>query len=277
MAVLGAGVVAPNEPIIRADDLGVLRGDGIFETMHIRAGEVWMLDDHLKRMASSAQRLELDLPAEAELRALIEQVLAAWPTEIEGGLRLVCTRGPEHGGPPTVFATATSVDESSRRARHDGISVRTTSLGVTAAARTSASPCLLAGAKTISYAVNMAARRWAKSEGADDVLWVSTDGYALEGPTSNLVWRRGATLYTVPPAQTGILAGTTARHLLDRADALGFASSEEMVKPEQLLQGDGAWFTSSVRGLAAIHTLDGSPLKTEPELTGRMLTLLGFA
>ena len=44
VAVLGRGVVPAETPILRADDLGALRGDGIFETMHLRAGRPWLLD-----------------------------------------------------------------------------------------------------------------------------------------------------------------------------------------------------------------------------------------
>src|SRR5690625_7099343 len=56
------------------------------------------------------------------------------------------------------------------------------------------SPWLLPGAKTLSYAVNMAATREAVRRGAEDVLFVSTDGYALEGPTSTLLVRHGDVL-----------------------------------------------------------------------------------
>src|SRR5690606_30109253 len=53
------------------------------------------------------------------------------------------------------------------------------------------SPWLLAGAKTLSYAVNRAAFREAARRGADDSLFVSSDGYLLEGPVSTLIIRRG--------------------------------------------------------------------------------------
>ena len=93
LAVLGVGLVDPDRPILRADDLGVLRGDGIFETMHVRHGRPWLLDAHLARMARSAARLDLPLPAAGELTGLAGQACAAWPTATEGALRLVCTRG----------------------------------------------------------------------------------------------------------------------------------------------------------------------------------------
>ena len=48
-------------------------------------------------------------------------------------------------------------------------------------------PWLLAGAKTLSYAVNMAALRHAERRGAGDVIFVGSDGLILEGPRSTVV------------------------------------------------------------------------------------------
>lgn len=274
MAVLGRGVVPADTPILRADDLGALRGDGIFETVHLRGGRPWLLDEHLTRMANSASRLALDLPARERLVELAEQAIAGWPPAVEGALRLVCTRGRESGGDATVFATLTPVSAAAKRARREGIAVRTISLGFPAEARPEA-PWLLGGAKTLSYAVNMASQRWAASAGVDDVLWVSTDGYALEAPTSTLVWATGSALWTVPARRTGILAGTTARWLLDNAHRVGLAAGERMVRPAELAEADGVWLTSSVRGLAEIRVLDGETRKPA-EYTEALAGLLGY-
>jgi 4-amino-4-deoxychorismate lyase len=275
VALLGTGVVTPDTPILRADDLGALRGDGIFETMHVRGGAAWLLDEHLVRMAGSAARLQLTLPPEEDLRDLVAQATAAWPAEVEGALRLVCTRGAEAGSPVTVFATVNPVGDAVRRARREGVSVLTATQGFAADLRASA-PWLLGGAKTLSYAVNMATLRWAATRGADDVLWTSTDGYVLEAPTATLVWLEGNTLWTVPVAAAGILPGTTARWLLDNAGELGWNASERLVTPAELVGAEGAWLTSSVRGVAGIRTLDGAALRTHPEVTKRIRNVLGF-
>lgn len=280
VAVLGTGVVPADTPVLRADDLGVVRGDGVFETMHVRSGEPWLLTEHLARLARSAERLDLPLPAADELERLVREACAAWPGDTEGALRLVCTRGPESGGSPTVFATVRGVGPAHHRARAKGVSVRTAALDVEVA-KQPAAPWLLSGAKTLSYAVNMASLRWGADAGADDVLWVSADGYALEGPTSSLVWLTGDTLCTVPPERTGVLAGTTAAWLLSHAGELGWRGEERLVRPAELTGEDGnggvdgLWFTSSVRGLAEIHTLDGVALTPSPE-TPRIRALLGF-
>jgi 4-amino-4-deoxychorismate lyase len=275
LAVLGAGVVPADTPILRADDLGVVRGDGIFETMHVRDGRAWLLDEHLDRMARSAQRLALPLPLRPALVELAAQVVAAWPADVEGALRLVCTRGPEEGGDITAYAQAFAVTAEGLRGRHNGVNVLTATLGFPARLRPDA-PWLLGGAKTLSYAVNMASMRWAKGRGADDVLWVSSDGYALEAPVSSLVWCRGSVLYTVPAEGTGVLAGITAAYLLAHAGELGLRAEEALITPAELVETDGVWLTSSVRGSAAIRTLDGTPLPYQPELNARIRDLLGF-
>ena len=175
-----------------------------------------------------------------------------------------------------VELTGRLVAIESPTAAHEGVAAVTASLGLPAGLRSEA-PWLLGGAKTLSYAVNMASLRWAQRVGADDVLWVSADGFVLEAPTSTLLWLVGTTLHTVPVDATGILAGTTARYLLDNAGELGWDTAESMITPAELVGTDGAWLTSSVRGLAAVRSLDGAPLSSSDADTQRIRKLLGFA
>ncbi|GAA2520627.1 aminotransferase class IV [Pilimelia columellifera] len=275
LALLGRGVVPADTPVLRADDLGVLRGDGVFETMHVRDGRPWLLTEHLGRMRASARRIDLPLPDADELTELTSQVCAAWPPQREGALRLVCTRGPEAGGTLTAYALLTAVGPGQLRARRDGVAVATASLGLAAGARPDA-PWLLGGVKSLSYATNMASLRWAADKGVDDALWVSADGWALEAPTASLVWLDGDALCTVPSADTGILPGCTAAALLAAAPTIGLTGAERMIRPAALADLDGAWLASSVRGLAEIRSLDGAPLRPSTR-TRQLLDLLGFA
>jgi len=104
---------------------------------------------------------------------------------------------------------------------------------------------------------------------------VSSDGYALEAPTSTLVWLTDGVLCTVPPASTGALAGTTAAYLLAHAGELGWAAEERLVRPAELASAQGVWLTSSARGPAEIRALDGVALGPSAE-TPRVAKLLGF-
>ncbi|GAA3395325.1 aminotransferase class IV [Cryptosporangium minutisporangium] len=275
LAVLGRGLLPVDTPIARADDAGLTRGDGVFETVHVRYGKPWQLDEHLVRMAGSARILGIALPPVEELAALVESVLVDAHGDEEVGVKIVCTRGPETGQPepPTVFATMFDVPPAAQRGRREGVSVVTVSLGVPADVRSGA-PWLLGGAKTLSYAVNMAALRYAAETGADDALMLSTEGTVLEAPTATVVWAAGGALRTVP-VDTGILAGTTVNYLLDHADELGLRAERTRAHLDDLFAADEAWLCSSVRGAARIKALDGKPIG-ERGLTAGVQRILGF-
>jgi len=275
-AVLHRGVVDSDEPLLCADDLGVLRGDGVFETINVRAGQAFLLSEHLDRMANSARRMEFELPAKTLMAELAEQALEAWRAraEGEGALRLVATRGREHGGPLTVYATVDPVPRERILPRRDGLKIATASLGVNADARGEA-PWLLGGVKALSYASMMAVTRWAKTQGADDALWVSADGFALEGPTSSLLWLEGETLCTTPTS-AGILPGTTSAYLLEQAPKAGLKTTERLISVGDLKNAEAAWLSSSVRGVAFITQIDGEAVAQRPDITAELDKLAGF-
>ncbi|WP_425440168.1 aminotransferase class IV [Pseudosporangium ferrugineum] len=249
MVIPGSGELTPL-------DRGLLYGEGAFETVHLRPTGPWLLEAHLARLQRSAAALGLDVPPQVA-------GLADGLTHSDGALRLVVT-------PSTSFATVSPVPEEIRRERRDGIRLITYDLG--GAARV---PWSLAAAKTLSYAENLAAKRWAVARGADDLLWLG-DGHALEAPTASLVWLDGGTLCTVPPDATGILPGTTAAHLLDRAGEVGLRAEERMLGAAELPAVEAIWLASSLRGLAEARTLDGVPRAASP-WTPRLLDLLGFS
>ena len=247
------------------DDPGLVYGEGVFETLHLRPSGPWLLDEHLDRMASSAALLDLTLPPRSSLASLALSAALVSPAP-EGALRLICTGGG------VAFATVSSVPPSVVRQRLSGIRLVTADTGRRAG---HGPPWSLSGAKTISYAESLAARRWAARQGFDDVLMISTDGYALESPTASLVWLAGDTLGTVPAAEAGILPGTTAAHLLSRAGELGLRAEYRMITRAELDAVDGIWLASSLRGLAEAVALDSAPRARSP-WTPRLLALLGF-
>ena len=247
--------MAADQPAISAFDLGLGRGDGVFESVAVTGGGTPHLRDHLARLSRSAAQLELADPGDGVWRALVEAVLADWPADRAGVCRLFLTRGLGENLPPTALALLSPVPADVLRQRAQGLSVVSLSIGVPADFRATA-PWLLGGAKTLSYAVNMAAQRHAHRLGADDVVFTSLEGWLLEGPTSTLVWSAGGILHT-PPLESGILAGTTSARLFARASAAGRPTSFTAGTVADLHAADAVWLLSGVRGAATVHTIDG--------------------
>ena len=255
-------------------DLGVTRGDGIFESISVSAGHPQALDAHFQRFARSAAMLELPPPDLAVWRvAILAAIAELVPAQSgESWVKTVMTRGIEGDDRPTGWVYATHSPDFSA-ARTTGLSVVTLDRGYRHnVAQTS--PWLLAGAKTLSYAINRAAVREAVRRGADDVIFLSSDGIVLEGPTSTVVMRRGTTLFT-PATNLGILAGTTQATVFDWAAANGFSIEYGKFSVADLEAADALWLISSVRLAAPIRELDGKAVTVDAEFTTRINAELG--
>ena len=96
----------------------------------------------------------------------------------------------------------------------------------------------------------------ARARGADDAVFVTGDGLVLEGPVTNVWWRRGSTLFT-PSLDLGILAGVTRQTVLDLAAGKGYETREGRYALADLVAADEAFTSSSVRELLPVVELDG--------------------
>lgn len=254
LAVVGRGVVDINTPILRADDLGVTRGDGVFETMRVRHQQPFLFEAHLQRMQAGAERLGLPLPDAASWRETFKAALAAYG-DVSGLMRLYTMRGIDSLASPLSYLMVSPIPDTTIAGGRDGTHAVTLTLGVTAAARAGA-PWLLGGVKTTSYAVAMSGKREAERRGAADAIWISADGEVLEEATSNVVWVRGGAAYTIS-TDTGILAGTTLHCVRGLAAGSGLTITDRRTSLPELRAADEILLLSSVRGVASALTLDG--------------------
>ncbi|MFM6974306.1 MAG: aminotransferase class IV [Agromyces sp.] len=254
------------EPALRVGELSTQRGDGIFETIGLVNGHAQEVMPHLERLANSARISDLDLPNVEQWRAAIGLAEQRMPAEGEFSIRLVVSRGVEHGPAPTAWLVAQSAPDN-RAVRENGMAVVTLDRGF---ARDTAerAPWLLLGAKTLSYAVNMAAIREAKRRGAGDALFVSSDGYLLEGPTSSLIIRRNG-VYETPAPSGSILHGTTQLSLFEFLEQSGERTTYRDIPATDLAQVDAAWLVSSVRLAVGITAIDGVPIPFDAAATAR--------
>jgi 4-amino-4-deoxychorismate lyase len=254
---LGPGVAAGARPALDPLDLALLRGEAVFEALRVYGGRPFRLQAHLDRLAASAAAVDLPLPAGLE-------ELAGRAAAATGGgdaiLRLICTRGPDGTGEggPAAFAICTDTPGSFEEERRRGLRLVLLTTATDPLLR-AASPWLLAGVKTISYALNMAAQRTARARGADDAVLVGLGGELLEAPTANLWWRTGHTLHT-PSLELGILAGITRTVVGELAPGLGLKVLDGVFTAEALTAADEAFLSSSTREIMPVVEVDGAPI-----------------
>lgn len=274
-------LVDATAPLINIEDQGLTRGDGVFETMLAANRSVRKLDAHLTRLAGSASLLSLPAPDADALRTAIATALdaaAPGPQTILGEehtVKIIISRGTVEAGPHSWVTVAPSPAGTIAQ-REQGIRALLLPRGHDPA-EDSAYPWLLAGAKTLSYAVNMSVLRYVQERGADDAIWVTDDRRILEGATSSVIVAKiegdKKTLYT-PEPNHGILPGTTQGAIFTAARAAGWELGYGPLYPQDLFEADGVWLASSVRLLAPLTHLNGTPIAQSPELTAEFLGYL---
>jgi 4-amino-4-deoxychorismate lyase len=251
-------------------DLGVTRGDGIFETLDAVDGHPQSLEPHLARLANSARLLDLPAPSLDLYREAVSRAIALSPYP-RISVKLVMTRGIEGANVSTGWVFAEEVPDFSTE-RAEGIRVVTLDRGYRHdVAKTS--PWLLQGAKTLSYAVNKSVGREAARRGADDVIFLSQDGFVLEGPTSTVVLQFGKHFVT-PSTDQGILAGTAQAAFFEFCEGAGYTTEYRVVPADELAKADSIWLTSSVRQIVPVRELDGEPKSFDAEVTAAGLEYL---
>ncbi|MEY9851334.1 4-amino-4-deoxychorismate lyase [Leifsonia sp. EB41] len=252
---------------VRITDLGITRGDGVFETIAVIDGHPQALGPHLMRLAHSAELLDLPVPAEHVWHEAVLAGVADYQSRNgEGGelfAKLIYTRGVEGTGRPSGWIFVDKGEDFTQQRL--GLKVVTLDRGLRHdVAETS--PWLLAGAKSLSYAVNRAAQREAGRRGADDVIFISSDGFALEGPTSNVIVLADGVVRT-PQTDQGILAGTTQAAVFAFFAERGYPTEYRHITAEELAAADALWLVSSVRQAGPITHLDGREYPVDAALT----------
>lgn len=255
--------IDPSAPALSVGELSTQRGDGIFESIGVVNGHAQEVQAHLDRLAHSAALCDLPAPNLAQWRQAIAAAEAVCPAG-ESVIKLILSRGVEHGPAPTAWVTAAPAPDNTVP-RTKGVRLVTLDRGIDSGTAERA-PWLLLGAKTLSYAVNMASIREAKRRGADDALFVTSDGFVLEAPTASVLLRIGGE-YVTPRPTGGILHGTTQLSAFTWLEEQGLRTVYRDVPVGELADADAAWLLSSIRLAAPVTGVDDVSYEVDAELT----------
>jgi branched-subunit amino acid aminotransferase/4-amino-4-deoxychorismate lyase len=118
---------------------------------------------------------------------------------------------------------------------------------------------MTAGLKTLAYTDNIAALAQARRAGADDALFLDTEGHLCEATASNLFICTNGVIIT-PATSCGALPGITRAAVIELARAAGNAVQERVVHADELAGADEAFLTSSVRELVPLVRVNGTPV-----------------
>jgi branched-chain amino acid aminotransferase len=256
---LDGRIVPPELASVSVFDRGFLYGDSVFEVLRTYGGVLFGFEEHLARLARSA---ELALIAFSDVELLRREILAvvAATGNAETYIRVVVTRGtgealgldPALARAPLRVVLATDVPPMPAAMYERGIGV------ITYRTQRVSEGTSAVGAKLGNYLLSILATEAAKRVGADEALILDVRGQVVEGTTSNVFLVRGGTLVT-PPDEAGLLAGITRAKVLGLARGLGIGVELRTFAPSELGSADEVFITSSIRELVPVISADGAP------------------
>lgn len=235
-----------DRPALLAHDRGVTLGDGLYETIAVRAGVPLRLDAHLRRLRDGADYLGLPVPiTDTHLFDAITGLMGANGLH-EAAVRLTLTAGPGPRGlarpdhpSPTLLLTAGPLPAEAPPARL--IIARTT-------CRNEKSP--LSRLKTLNYLDSILAKREATAKGADDAILLNSQGMVAEATASNLFLSLDGHWVT-PPVSDGALPGTMRAALIKN-----WRAQERPVSIADLKRADDAVLTNALGMRKILKILD---------------------
>ncbi len=232
------GKISPTaEAVVPLKDDGLYRGDGAFEVIRLYQGKPFALGDHLDRLERSAAAIELEFDR-AALEREVEALLAEHG-DGDGQLRLIVTRGGRR------LAMTEPLPPHGETLRIATVTYQPT--------------VILNGVKSLSYAANMQATRFAKAKGADEAVLVQPDGTVLEPPTSAIFWVSPQGQLRTPALDNGVLESITRDRLVKALEV------EEGAWPvADLRAAEEAFLASTTREIQAVAAIDGTELAAAP-------------
>jgi branched-chain amino acid aminotransferase len=272
------------EAALPLTDLSILRGYAVFDYLRTyRKGQPFRLDDHVRRLRSSADQIGLTIKESNETIAdIVETVLAknkkqedkndedverevgeqgdddddSSNDDKEWAIRIIATGGvSDHHflptpGRNTLAVMVEPIDDNYRRAQITGVKVITIQCG----SRT------LPTVKSINYITSIVATQRAAQTGAVEALYVDDDGYVSEGTRSNIFFILGGGNEIVTAPDPALLQGVTRKvviELIEQDSNHLTLTIRAITLDEVLTRATEAFLTSSTKEIVPVVAIDG--------------------
>lgn len=261
LAFLNGKILPEKEAKISILDRGFLYGDGVFETLRVYDGTIFLCKDHIDRLFRSARAIYLDIPlSREEIQEHLYSLLRVNRLS-NGYLRVSISRGVSEPG--LVIDTPVSPTITAIARPFGGYPQETYNKGISAAiVNTRRIPplSLNPGIKSLNFLNNIMARIEARALGVQEGILLNIDGFVAEGTVSNVFIVINKTLITPPPG-VGILNGVTRSSVINLARENGIPLIEEPFYPEKLYLADECFITSTLYEVMAVTTVSGKKIK----------------
>lgn len=240
-------IFTPEQVNLSAISSATLYGRGIFTTLAIYEGKLFLWEKHWRRLTENARKIDINLENfdENSIKTSLFELIQA--NKIENARARI-----------TFFDESPSAIWNFETNRKTSLLITTAdfkktaenySLTVSPFRVNSTSP--LVNIKSCNYLENILALEDAKRKGFDEALRLNEKNEIVSATMANLFWIKDEKIYT-SALETGCLAGTTREYLTEK-----FAVDEKIINLEDLMQADEIFLTSAGIFTKSVSEIDG--------------------
>lgn len=238
-----------SEPALAPSQVGLLSGWGVFSTLRVTGGVPFAFERHWARITRDAAALHVPLPPDPESvrRKLLELIEANGARQSTLRLVVVRNRGGMWEGASERASDLIALTADSKQW------APAVKLGYQPEARHARNQ--FAGAKTLSWAMNLTWLESAQSRGFDEVILLNENGEVAECTSANIFIAERGEVWT-PPLSAGCLPGITREILLGEIRVPGIHITEKNLRPADLESADEIFITSTTRNLLPVIQIE---------------------
>ncbi len=238
-----------NEPLFTIANRGFRYGDGVFETIRVIKGRVYLLADHLQRVRESAKYLKIDLPESFQQDKMEKYILElAEKNGVSETARIRLTVFREDGGYYEPLENtghwvleADEYDRKTYTLNRQGLKIDLFS--------TMDKPTgLYSNLKSTNCHIYVMASLFKKSRKLDSCLIANTKNRVAEAISSNVFFVKDGKVST-PALTEGCVAGVMRAHVIDLLQKNDVPFLETPIALEEIFMADEIFLTDALNGI----------------------------
>jgi branched-chain amino acid aminotransferase len=231
--------------IVGPANRGLRYGDGVFETMKFKGGNLISADEHFARLWKGMQLLQFEIPKLLTPDKLEQEIFALINKNKLAAARIRLTIIRSEGGlydaknhTPNYIIEATALAEGIGMLNNNGLQ-----LCIYEDARKSIDS--FSNIKHNNYLPYLTGALFAKKQQCNDALILNSRGNICDSTIANLFYIKDEIIYT-PSLSEGCVAGVMRKWLIEKIREEEFTVYEAVVTKDDLMNADEVFLSNSI-------------------------------
>ncbi len=232
-------------------DRGLQYGDGLFETMAVRSGKIYLWETHWQRLISGCEKLSITLP---DKKTIEKEIALLCHNENQLVIKLIVTRGEGQRG--YSFSNTQNVTRilSSHAWPYYPEHYQSEGVAVRYCETTLSENKKLAGIKHLNRLEQILARNEWDTDEFQEGLMLTIQGHVVDGTMSNIFAVKDNVLFTPDLSLSGV-AGVMRKTVIKLAKESGISICEKKISKAELKMADELFLTNSLFGIWPVKML----------------------